>query len=1019
MFLCPLTAGAGSTLLVRPGRGVTSPTLTPRVTPSLVGRTNDLAALARAYERALDAESVMVVVGGEAGVGKSRLVEEAATRFVARSARVLSGSCVQLTGEAIPFAPLAGALRQLVRSTDAEVLATFLGPARTDLARLLPELGAQTEGDHSEAAATSRLFELLLGVFERVAADQPLVLIVEDLHWADRSTLDFLTFFVRVLRASRVLVVATYRSDELERQHPLRPLLADLERQRNVERISLERFGREDVAAQLESMFATRPDRRFVEEVFERSSGNAFLVEELASALRSGDRALAPELRDVLLARVERLAPRTQQLLRVMATGGNRVSHRLIAAVAGLDDLDLDDALREAVEHHVLMVDEGGHGYTFRHDLVCGAIYGVVLPGTRVRLHTAYAEALERDRTLGETDAIVASAIALHRYAAHDLPRALAGAIAAAQEASRAYAHTDALGHLERALEIWDAVPDAATLAQNDEMGLMELAVDAAFRGGEIHRGLLLVDHALEQIDEGREPVRAALLHERRARLLRVLARDGVVEEAERAVALVPEPSAERALVLGTLAQFMVVARGGFDDDTRRVAQEAVEVARAVDARAYLVGPLTTLGTTLVYAGEHEQGLASLREALATASELHDDEGRMRAFVNLSDALDMLGRLEEAVSVARAGIDHARNVGLISMFGVLLSSNLTESLIKLRQWDEAEHVLDEALAFAAAGLAELWLRQVIAELALARGARDIAREQLDLLRTAVPTGVPTQEALLLAAACTQLELDEGRLDAASDVVAAALASLEVGLPNRYAAVLVSLGLRVEADLAERGRRQRANVGDEHIARVDVLARAANGLPDDRSESRAHRALCDAELARVRDASTTTLWRAAVDAWRAARDPRFLAYGLFRLGETQIANGERDAATESLLEAHAITTQVGAEPLRHDIEALARRARVDIRDARDGETRPGDAGADMAALGLTDRELQVLAQVATGASNGEIATALYISRKTASVHVSNILMKLGVRNRVEAAAIAHRIGVGVDDAGAQP
>jgi DNA-binding CsgD family transcriptional regulator len=984
-----------------------------RVTPTLVGRTEELAVLERAFERLPEAGPAAVLVAGEAGVGKSRVVEEAVARFATQGAGVLSGSCVQLVGEAIAFAPLAGALRELVHVTDADTLDMYLGVARNDLARLVPELLTTGSTDTSDAASTSRMFELLLGVFERAAADRSLVLVIEDLHWADRSTLDFLLFLLRTLRAARVLVVATYRSDELDRQHPLRAVLGELERQRAIETISLRRFDRDEVGTQLESMLSARPDRSFVDEVFDRSGGNAFLVEELASAQSltdAGGGGQASGLRNVLLARVERLEPRTQQLLRVMATAGNQVSHRLVAAVAGLDDLDLDDALRDAVEHHVLMVDEGGQGYNFRHDLVRSAIYDEVLPGTRVRLHTAYADALEGDRTLGKNTAVVASAIALHRYAAHDLPRALVGAIDATHEASRSYAHAEALAHLERALEIWGAVPDASVLTGIDEMAVLELAVDEAFRAGEVHRGLMLVDQALDQIDEQREPARAALLHERRARLLRVAMQEGMVQEAERGVALVPEPSPERALLLGTLAQCLFIEHGFGGFESRQVAEEAVEVARTVDSPSLLVSPLISLGTVLTFVGEHDRGIASLKEALALATELHDDEGRMRSTVNLTDAYDALGRLEEAIAAARDGIATARAVGLASMFGALLATNLGESLVKIGEWDEAQRELESALGFAASGLAEIWVRSSLAELAVARGSFDVAREHIEIVRAQAGHLEPTQDAILLAQVRAQLAHAEGQLEVAGALVSEALESIaEQEVPSRYAMTLVCAGLAVEAAVAEHARERAQDVASENRARREALAQAVEAMPVDRNDERAYRALAHAELARVDGESTAEMWRAAVDGWRLARDARFLAYSLYRLAQMQIAGGDREPAAASLAEAHAFASKLGAAPLQQDIEALARRARIDVVGVA-----ARASGDGIGALGLTDREMQVLGHLAAGRSNAEIATALFISPKTASVHVSNIFTKLGVRNRTEAAAIAHDLGIESDD-----
>ena len=284
----------------------------------------------------------------------------------------------------------------------------------------------------------AQLLELVLGTLSRLSGVAPVLFTVEDVHWADRSTLDLTAFLIRSLRNARVLVVVTYRSDELHRRHPLRPLLTSWERDRSIDRIDLRRFDRDEVGAQLHAILGEAPGLAVTETVFDRSGGNAYLVEELAGTVKArGDPAdLPPSLADVLLSRVDALTPDAQKLLRTASVAGRAVPDRLLAEVAGLGENELYAALREAVENHLLVVAPDGQGYAFRHALTRDAVYEDMLPGERVRLHAAYGEALERDPGLaaGEAgQAGLATALAYHWYAALDLPRALPASIDAGQ----------------------------------------------------------------------------------------------------------------------------------------------------------------------------------------------------------------------------------------------------------------------------------------------------------------------------------------------------------------------------------------------------------------------------------------------------------------------------------------------------------------------------------------------------------------------------------------------------------
>ena len=359
--------------------------------PVFVGRREEIASLTALLERAAAAEPGFAIVAGEAGVGKTRLVTELAGRAAGSGFTVLAGHCVELGAEGLPLAPLIDALRTLARISTPDELAEVLGPARRGLGRLLPELDPGGAAEPApEGIQVSQLLELVLGLLGRLSARRPLLLILEDLHWSDQSTRELVAFLIRSLRGVRVVLLATYRSDELNRRHPLRPLIASWDRVRTVQHVELRRFEPGEVAAQLGAILGTEPPAGLVDLVFDRSGGNAYLVEELAGLVRGGgDPAdLPPSLADVLLSRVDALSPEAQRLLRTAAVAGRSVPDKLLAEVAGVGDAEFYAGLREAVESHLLVVDHTGRSYAFRHALTRDAVYEDMLPGERGRRPT-------------------------------------------------------------------------------------------------------------------------------------------------------------------------------------------------------------------------------------------------------------------------------------------------------------------------------------------------------------------------------------------------------------------------------------------------------------------------------------------------------------------------------------------------------------------------------------------------------------------------------------------------------
>ncbi|MFF9111616.1 AAA family ATPase [Streptomyces sp. NPDC014805] len=996
---------------------------TRSVSPVFVGRADELEALRDALARAAAGEPQALLIAGEAGVGKTRLVEEFAMAACHAGAVIAVGGCVEIGADGLPFAPFSAALRALRRELPAAFAAAAAGQEE-ELARLLPELGEAGPGRHDEEGM-ARLFELTARVLQEVAADRTVVVALEDLHWADASTRHLLAYLLRTLRSGRLVVLGTYRSDDIHRRHPLRPLLAELDRLRTVRRLDLARFTRDEVCRQIAGIIATEPDPAQVDDIFERSDGNAFFVEELAVAADAGCcTGLTDTLRDLLLVRVEALPESAQRVVRVVAEGGSTVEYRLIAAVASLTEDDLIEALRAAVNASILIPTPAGDGYRFRHSLVREAVSDDLLPGERSRLNRRYAEALETDPTLVPADQR-AMRLASYWYHAHDPAKALPAVLDASVTARRRHAYSEQLGLLERAMELWDAVPEdvRARLRPLDHaeaypacgcdpeatpLRYLDLMAEAAVAGRlamERERALKITKRALRLLEDDPDPLRAAWFWSQRSRLVQALARGDGWDELATAQELVRglPPSTVHAEVLTVAAGWSMLHKPGAE--ALAAAERAVQYARMVGARSVELNARLTLGGLMVDSGAVDDGLAEMRRVLEQAVREGVPSVAGRAYVNLPSELESVGRSREAAALLRDGAAYARTYGLLDSESWVWG-NLSDSLYSLGEWDGAAQAAENALRRGQSAKPQGAAALCLAHLALARGEVTEAERRLQAARGHFGSHDPMpQQWLPVARIAVGVAAAQGRL---ADARAALARALDAGTPpgtHRYAWPLLLAAATAEADAlalpAARDGREQAL--DRVLTTVKKLTTAAPIW-------HAHEQWVRAELLRAEGRATPATWSPVVTAFEALERPYDLARVRHRLAEALVTEGgddERAGATELLRLSHAVAEHLGARPLADSVAQLARRARLPLTGPAQAAPAPADPAE---ALGLTTRERDVLRLVSAGRTNRQIAEELFISPKTASVHVSNILAKLGVSGRGEAAAVAHRLGL---------
>jgi DNA-binding CsgD family transcriptional regulator/tetratricopeptide (TPR) repeat protein len=755
-----------------------------------------------------------------------------------------------------------------------------------------------------------------------------------------------------------------------------------------VTRMDLPRLSREQVAAQIAGILGREPAPSLVKTVYARGEGNPLFTEVLLGPDGTVSPGLPWTLRELLLGVVKDLPEAAQQLLRTAAVGGSRAGHALLAAVTGADDDALSAGLRPAVAASVLLAD--ADGYAFRHELIREALLADLLPGERAQAHRRFAEVLEAAPALSP-QGTAAVEVARHWLGARDIERALTAAWRAAARVGASFAYAEQLMMAEQVLALWEQAPDPTQQTGTDHLSVLIVAADAARWAGQPERGLALVEAALAEIGQADDPERRASLLRRRAGLRRELLLPGQLDDLQAALRLAGAASLVRAQVLAQLCWAL-----------RR--EDRHQEAEAFAAQlAGLVGQLggecqaeSMMLLAAIGAHKGQDTLAGLWAARDMAANIGSGHLEVWAYLTAAHVLEGRGSHELAIAAGRDGLARARQLGLARQLAAPIAGKYAESLASVGRWDEALEILEEVLSLDQPPLGRVHPLLVRGQIAVARGDLEIAERTLGELRV-LPAGLHAEAQYALPLARLEISIRLGLGEFAEALAAARVfPGYNPQADPRYAWALLATAMQACAEVRVAGLPPRA--GDPAGLRNDLQARAAtvarwSPLHD------AYAAVMAAEAARADGSQTVADWDATAAAWEVVGQPYPLAYALTRAA-TAAAAVDRDEAATRLHRAAGLASQLGAQPLQQQISQLARRARIPLPSLTRGGT-----GVP---FGLTVREQEVLRLVAAGRGNRDIAAELFISPRTASVHVSNILSKLQVTSRGEAAATAHRL-----------
>lgn len=907
----PPTAGGGEEKIGRSGSGI------------LVGRDEEQQVLLGALQGAAEARPGLVLIIGEPGIGKTRLVRDLAECARNRQSILLWGECLPLAGEEFPYAPIAAALRGVDRVALREALCELPVRGRRELTRAFPDLAhSDGEDDISDAPVPqSRLFGWIFALLRALCVRAPALLVIEDIHWADQSTRDFLQYLIHDLRQDRLVVVATSRHGEGRRYRAVRQLTAELCRDERVVRIDLPPLALEDVALQLEGLLGRDPPAKLVDNLFTRSDGNPFYVEALLETA-SVDGTIPPTIRDALLVIVEDLSTPGQDLVRACAVIGHPVGHETLRTAVDLARTVFGRALRETIENHVLIADPTTGAIRVRHTLLAETVRADLNPAEDASVHAAIARALQAAAPPPHP-----SELAWHWEAAGQPLPALRAWFAAGRASSAAAAHHEAITHFAHARELWDRCTPADRDWEFDRVDILRNEADACRWTGNFDRAFELCSTALEAFDHVAQPARAAALYER---LGRYRPWDNAASRMAYARALellgsAPTVQRARLLVDDALA---LIWDARWNEAMAR-AEEALRAAQEVGTPTEEGSARAVLGLAMGFLGDAEGGERELRTALDLVDRSGSTEELATVRLSLGEVLRLKGDAAAAAAVMDEGASAAARDGADSYANFMLAS-AADDLLTIGRWEEAGKRLEVIDGRALSLTGRLLLEIVRGRLSLVFGRIEEAGETLEAAGEMAPDDLPSDYVVELHKALAELELARGRPESARDIVSRAVEAIGDRNDPLYLPALLSLGVRVEAELADSAGGDTAAASCEHadvlLARLRSLAPPEGRSPESLPIVHANLAQSEAEIARIKGESAPDAWNRAAKRWSELGQMPACAYARLMEARTRVVSDpDRVRAVASVRAARAAVDELGAATLLDRVEVLERLA----------------------------------------------------------------------------------------------
>ncbi|MFG1815209.1 AAA family ATPase [Kribbella sp. NPDC049174] len=976
--------------------------------PGIAGRVEEREVLGAAVRAAAEGRPCAVFVHGEAGVGKTRLVGAVCDEAAELGVAVLWGRCVRFGAVDSPYGPLVGALEGWTESAEPDELAEVL-EAVPAAAELLPALGGYAF-DHGV-----RLLSVVDALVMAIARHRPTVLVVDDVQWADPASRDALAYLVAGFRRQRLAILTTFRDEELFTGHPMHSWLADLRRLPSVSDVRLDRLSRDETEQQVAMLLGGRPRRGLVDDVVRRSDGNPYLSELLlegvtvtADALPAG---LPAELTGALLAAWHRLPAPARDVMRLLAVAGRPTSIddlTEVAAACGIGPGAVTSALAAATNTGISVARDAETCW-FRHPLLAEVLYATFVPGEAGPMHAAWAKAIESRPATGLDEVQRQGDLALHYEAAHDLDSCLEASLRAADLAGGIHARREEAVHLRRAARLWPTVHGGESDRVVEEVGLLERVARANDLVGDGEASFRTWSRALELVDERTDPLRAGRMLRRWADAAWATGRTNgrPVAEAQHAVELSRRfPDSEEyaeALAYLSWCQWW----NNELELSRRYAEEAVQAAQRSGSKAALSLAYAARGNADVHGERSDQDTAT---GLRFAEQTGEPDLIWRMLAIRQNYLSRRGRLLECLEPCRRFLAFALDEGALSV-AAFAAGLLSHHLLMFGRLPESTDVIRDGLSLAGLPNAGAMVRLSAASLSVRTGSPNPAGMHVQRAKELMPE-LENRAGLYAQPVLAEYLLATGRPEQALDLLTRTIGTQYAD--TRDADEMLVWGARVAADLMEAARDQ----GDSDAVRTtqaafDELLTARRGMqpsafkaggPTDLIQP-AMQALFTAESARyAAESPTSAEWEEAVRRCDAAGLRWDEAVASWRWAQALHGEGaSRNVVAEPLRSAHRFAAEVGAIPLRDQVEALAALGGIPLQEPAELPDVPARLSS------LTKREQEVLSHLVAGRTYAEIAKALFISEKTVSVHVSNLLHKTGTSSRREVAALAIRLG----------